>query len=201
VRRLFCATIAVLGACSNNSPPQPPAKPVATTPRSDAGVPGVTTIRGYDPASGMHLDEGGDRRPIVPPAAPRAPHPIDITLRSTPPGAQVAVDGAPVGYTPTYWPGEADGREHEFTFVLPAHATARYRFVPVASGVVHARLEPIVEEPDAGVRESAPEGAPLPGAGSALVNPPPAPVAPKDAPARPDAAEPPGSAMGPDPQP
>jgi hypothetical protein len=188
VRRFSRAAIVMLVACSTKSAPDPRPKQVA--PRADAGASGVTTIHGYDPTSGMHLDEGGERRAIAAAPAARAPHPIDVTLRSTPPGAQVAVDGVPMGYTPTYWPGEADGREHEFTFVLPAHATARYRFVPIASGVIHTRLEPIAEEPDAGVAETSPEGAPLPGAGSALLNPPPAPVAPKDAVAVPDAVEP-----------
>jgi hypothetical protein len=129
----------------------------------DAGVPGVTTIHGYDPASGMHLDEGGgERRPASSPVG-HGSHPIDITLRSTPPGAEVAVDGEVIGMTPTYWPGQADGREHEFTFALARHAIARFRFVPVTSGVIHPRLEPIAEEPDAGVPdEPAPDPAPVP---------------------------------------
>lgn len=120
-------------------------------------------------------------------AAVRAPRPIDVTLQSTPPGAQVLVDGVLVGTTPTFWNGEADGREHEFVFMRRAHTTARYRFVPVTSGVIHARLEHLSEEPDAGVDEdsSSLPGAALPGTGSLLVNPPPAPeVVPKtDAPA------------------
>jgi hypothetical protein len=149
----------------------------------------------------MHLDEAGERRPSAPPGPPHAAHPIDVHLRSTPPGAQVAVDGVFVGYTPTYWAGEADGREHEFTFVLAGHATARYRFVPTASGVIHPRLEPIADEPDAGVGDPALEGSPVPSAGSALVNPPPAPVAPKAAAAPLDASEAPGSVGGSGPQP
>jgi hypothetical protein len=173
--------IAMLVACSSKTAPDPTPQP-APRPRPDAGVPGITTIHDYDPASGMHLDEGGDRRPSAPAGQARQPHPIDVTLRSSPSGAQVAVDGVPIGYTPTYWPGQADGREHEFTFVLPGHATARYRFVPITSGVIHARLEPIAEEPDAGVSEGAPEGAAVPREGAGLVNSPPAPVAPsKDA--------------------
>jgi len=98
---------------------------------------------------------------------------IDITLRSTPSGALAAVDGTPIGYTPTFWPGESDGREHEFTFVLPGHAVGRYRFVPVTSGVVHARLEPITEEADAGVALE-----PVPSAGPERAPPPPPPPAP-----------------------
>ncbi|MFT3694764.1 MAG: hypothetical protein QM831_16565 [Kofleriaceae bacterium] len=90
-----------------------------------------------------------------PPTGRTQGHPIDIILRSTPQAANAAVDGVPLGTTPTYWNGMADGREHEFTFVLPGHAAARYRFVPITSGVVHARLEPISDEqPDAGVAPS-----------------------------------------------
>jgi hypothetical protein len=202
----LCAALAILAACSpGQSADDSPSKPAKRV-WLDAGTPGVTTIHGYDPASGMHLDEGGDHRPITPPASSRAARPIDVMLRSTPSGAQVSVDGVPLGYTPAYWPGQADGREHEFVFVLAGHATARYRFVPVSSGVIHTRLERIAEEPSGADR--APEGAPVPGEGSALVNPPPAPVAPKDASAPappstvvspPESSDGPGSAMGPQP--
>ncbi|HEY1556351.1 MAG TPA: PEGA domain-containing protein [Kofleriaceae bacterium] len=154
------AAVAALAACGQPSSPEPRAKPEAH-PHLDAGVPGITTIHDYDPASGMHLDEGGDRRPAPPPAAARGARPIDITLRSTPPGAEVAVDGQVIGTTPTYWPGEADGHEHEFTFALARHAVARFRFVPITSGVIHPRLEPIAEEPDAGVPDE-PEPVPVP---------------------------------------
>jgi hypothetical protein len=134
-----------------------------------------------------HLDEDVPHHGGGTLVAPRPPRPIDVTLQSTPPGAQVLVDGVLVGTTPTFWNGEADGREHEFVFMRRDHTTARYRFVPVTSGVIHARLERVSEEPDAGVDDdNAPlPGAPLPGAGSMLVNPPPAPeVVPKvDAPA------------------
>jgi hypothetical protein len=80
------------------------------------------------------------------PATPRASRPIDVILRSSPPGAVVAVDGVQVGTTPTYWAGDANGREHEFLFVRAGYAYARYRFVPITSGVIHARLEPIAED-------------------------------------------------------
>ncbi|MEP6862873.1 MAG: hypothetical protein ABJE66_19760 [Deltaproteobacteria bacterium] len=84
-------------------------------------------------------------------------HPIDVILRSSPNGAEAAVDGLPLGPTPAYWSGMADGHEHEFTFVLPGHAVARYRFVPITSGVIHARLERIPsDEIDAGVASSDP---------------------------------------------
>lgn len=88
--------------------------------------------------------------PAVRPVQKRPGRPIEITLRSTPPGAQVAVDGVPYGETPQVWSGET-GAEHEFTFTLARHEMARYRFVPVATGVLHARLAPLAEETDAGV--------------------------------------------------
>lgn len=53
------------------------------------------------------------------------------------------VDGVVVGTTPTYWSGTAAGRQHEFTFTLAEYQVAHYRFVPVTSGVIHARLIPI----------------------------------------------------------
>ncbi|CAN5716457.1 hypothetical protein BH11MYX1_BH11MYX1_22900 [soil metagenome] len=87
------------------------------------------------------------RRP--PPNRPGRP--IDVILRSSPPAAEASVDGVAVGPTPAYWSGMADGREHEFVFVLPGHAVARYRFVPITSGVIHARLEAIIEDVDAAV--------------------------------------------------
>lgn len=123
---------------------------------------------------------------------PRAAHPIEITLRSSPPGATAAVDGTPVGTTPAYWAGDADGREHEFTFDLRGFALARYRFVPITSGVIHARLDPIAEETDAGV---AAEQA-LPKTGSVLVAPPPAPVATDAYVAPPPPVIPPDAASG-----
>jgi hypothetical protein len=96
-----------------------------------------------------------DPTPRNPPAkAPRnrPARPIDIILKSSPPGAQAAVDGVIVGHTPAYWYGESDGREHEFTFVLGGHTSARYRFVPIQSGTVHAKLDLVSDEvPDAGV--------------------------------------------------
>lgn len=149
------ALLLVIAACSGKRPlrekadsPKPP--PVAE--------PAGHTIAQPEP---MHVAPAGN------PSRPSRP--IGVTLRSSPPGATAAVDGTIVGTTPTYWGGDADGHEHEFTFDLKGFALARYRFVPVTSGVVHARLDPIAEETDAGVStESA-----APGAGAVLVNPPP----------------------------
>jgi hypothetical protein len=174
----FLAAIAALAACGSPSTPESPPKPSPRV-RLDAGVPGVTTIHGYDPASGLHLDEGGGERRPASPAVAHGSRPIDITLRSTPPGAEVAVDGEVIGTTPTYWPGQADGHEHEFTFALARHAIARFRFVPVTSGVIHPRLEPIAEEPDGGVPdEPALEPAPVPEERPIPVPPPPTVITP-----------------------
>jgi hypothetical protein len=150
------ALLLVIAACSGRTPshhredpPRPPAPP----------EPAGHTIPQPEP---VHVAPSGN--------SGRPSHPIEVTLRSTPPGATAAVDGTIVGTTPAYWGGDADGHEHEFTFDLKGFALARYRFVPVTSGVIHARLDPIAEETDAGV---SPESA-APGAGAVLVNPPPA---------------------------
>ena len=141
--------VAVVAGCSGGSSAPPP-KPVP----SDAPAARPLGPTPTDPVVGVRTD---DRR-IPPPA--RQGHPIDVILRSTPQSAEAAVDGVPVGPTPAYWNGVADGREHEFTFVLPGHAVARYRFVPITSGVIHARLEPISDDQaDAGVAD--PPGIPV----------------------------------------
>ena len=163
-------------------------------------APGVTTISGFDPSSGMHLDDDGHRSDVLQPATVAPAHagkPVDITLRSSPSGAEASVDGRVVGTTPTFSSVMADGAAHEFTFVLPHHTVARYRFVPITSGVIHARLEPVPDEPPPqGDDDDAPETAPEPAAGSVLVDPPPAPV-------RPDALAPsqptPSQGLGPPP--
>lgn len=131
---------------------------------ADGGVgsTAITVPQGVDP-SAIHLDDYGGYRPVPQPPLPqRDRRAIDVTLRSSPPGARVAVDGTAVGNTPAFWSGYADGREHEFVFTLAGHAIARYRFVPVSSGVIHARLDPIAEEPrtDAGVMMPPPEVVP-----------------------------------------
>lgn len=147
--RLTLVACCALFACHGNSDkPKPTPDPAHQPLRLDAGV---RTAIGVDP-SGMHLDDDVGGRPVSPPAMPNRPgRPIDVTLRSSPPGARVSVDGQPLGNTPNYWSGLADGHEHEFLFTLPRHAIARYRFVPVSSGVIHARLDPIAEDVDAGV--------------------------------------------------
>ncbi len=140
-------------ACSSKSePPRPEPAAEATESRAGHGDAGSGEGGGetgaLDPPPRVDQEAPG-RPPARPPT--RAARPIDVVLRSSPPGATAAVDGVPIGPTPTYWAGEANGREHEFTFVLPGYAFARYRFVPITSGVVHARLEVLTEDSDAGV--------------------------------------------------
>ncbi len=136
-----------IAVCGCSAKPEPP--PPAAVKHVDAGIDGITVIPGFDPSSGMHLDDDGPNHPVARKPQTHPGHPIDITLRSTPPGAMAAVDGIQIGTTPTYWAGEANGREHEFTFVLEGHATARYRFVPITSGVIHGRLEPVAGDTSA----------------------------------------------------
>lgn len=180
--------VVLLAACSDKTPPKVDVPSPATMP-GDAGVGKTIVVSGVDP-SGMDLDDDSPRVVSAQPRVNRPGRPIDVTLRSTPPGAQVAVDGVVIGNTPAYWSGMADGREHQFLFTLRGHGIARYRFVPVASGVIHARLEPIVEQPAAGVPP--PEVVPQP---PAHLAPPPAVVKPVEQPPAPlltpDAAVPP----------
>jgi hypothetical protein len=148
-------------------------------PRADAAI-----IVEVGSAAPTPRAEEEPRPPLAPSTQPARPaRPIDITLRSTPSGARVAVDGAPIGNTPAYWMGTADGHEHEFVFELRGHAIARYRFVPITSGVIHPRLEAITEELDAGVAPP-PEVVPHPPTKSSIAPPPAPPTAPP-----PDAAE------------
>ncbi len=151
--RLLLAAVATLAACAGDkdeAPRPPPANPPVpgVLVRGDAGITAVVT--GVVPGDSGNDDSTGAARP---PQAflrgSRPGRPIDVTLRSTPPGAQVAVDGTVIGNTPSFWSGMADGHEHEFVFTMRGHAIARYRFVPVASGVIHGRLDPIRERPDA----------------------------------------------------
>ena len=171
----------VLAACSSKPAAEPPPGVAKHVP-VDA-PPGIKVISGFDPSSGLHVDDDGHRNDVPQPATVQPAHagkPIDVTLRSSPPGAQVAVDGSNVGTTPTFASVIADGSPHEFTFTLPHHTVARYRFVPVTSGVLHARLEQVTEEPAAIDDEDA-----TPPPGADLVAPPPAPVKPPDASAAP----------------
>lgn len=189
--RVVPILLIALGACGGGGgPPAPPPASAAPAPvRTDSGAPQVTTIS-LDPGAGMHLD-GEVPHHASASEGRRARRPIDVILRSTPSGARAAVDGVPLGATPAYWSGEADGHEHEFTFVLPGFAVARYRFVPITSGIVHARLQRVADEPHV---DPPPEIAPRPPIDPAAIAPSPGPtqpappptiIAPVDAPASP----------------
>ena len=209
------ALLAVAAAgCPGDShdAPATPAPPPTTIAPIDApfGDGGITEIRGYDPASGMHLDEDDPTAAPTPGAYPRPRNrrTLEILLRSTPPGATAVVDGQTIGKTPILWEGEFTGREREFTFVLRGHSLGRYRFVPIQSGIVHAKLRSIIGEDDAlrdaGITLRPPPTAPPPR--RPVVRPPALPDArPADPPA--DAGEatftptqaPPDTGFGPPP--
>jgi len=140
-----------------------------------------------EPVPAVLSDGGADA--IAPPAVaaptagptPKRPtRPIEIILRSTPGDAEAWVDGTYIGITPQVWGGDT-GAAHTFMFKKAGHAMAQYRFVPVSSGILHPRLDPIEADVDAGVtapREVAPvELAPPPSisadADSAPMAPPP----------------------------
>jgi len=188
MRALYAAVL--VAACSTATPEPRPAPAAAPIDASDASVRPPAPPRA--PSGTGHLDDDGAPRAATPPAQGRSSRPIDVILRSTPTEAQVAVDGIVIGATPAYWNGTADGREHEFTFVLPGHAIARYRFVPITSGTIHARLQPVSEDVNAGVPP--PEVVP-PTVRQPDSPPPPLPDAPLLAP--PDAGGPPTSPWGP----
>src|SRR5258706_15080364 len=120
--------VALLAACSEKAKsepvPAPVTQPKSEPPRRDGGVL-------VQSPSGMHLDDDVSRHPAVEAPLAHAGRAIDVTLRSSPTGAQAAVDAGSIGITPTFWAGQADGREHEFTFDLRGYALSRYRFVPV----------------------------------------------------------------------
>ena len=106
------------------------------------------------PPRGFHLDEPEvEYEPARREGRPRRGKPIELVLRSTPPGAVAAVDGVAVGPTPALWEGTADGRARDFTFVLPGHSIARYKFVPTQSGVVHGTLTRLKSTPDGEERD------------------------------------------------
>ena len=89
------------------------------------------------------------RRPPMRPKKKQQPV-IQLTLRSTPPGAIASIDGVKVGRTPAFWEGTG-GVPREFTFVLPGYKIARYRFVPITTGFVHGELHKLTASSDAGV--------------------------------------------------
>jgi hypothetical protein len=183
VRFELAVALALVASCSDgakteDSAPASTGGPFTVVP-GDGGAATILPGAGADPSTIRRNNIDTHRPGSSLPARERRA--IDVTLRSSPPGAGVAVDGTAVGVTPAFWSGYADGREHEFVFTMPRHAIARYRFVPVSSGVIHARLDPIAEERDAGVAPP-PEVVPNP-APSAIAPPlaPPTLVTPADA--------------------
>ena len=191
MRWLFVAALSMTAACADKASSKP-IDPVPATAPGDAGVKQLGPVL-VDPGD-MHLDDDVAKRPVQ----NQPTHPgkqIDIILRSSPSGAMAAVDGVPVGITPAYWSGMADGREHEFTFVHADHAVARYRFVPISSGVIHARLTPVSEDVDAGVPPPEVVPRPLPAPDAAVMQAPPPP--PTVITPAPDAAVIPTTPVGP----
>jgi hypothetical protein len=172
MRGLCVAILLAASGCPSKDPPRDkpqPQQPIdAGTRQLEQHTPAMPPT-GSTIATG-HLDDDDGARHISTAGANRPSKPIDVMLRSTPTGAQAAVDGIVIGPTPAYWSGNADGKEHEFTFVLSGHAIARYRFVPISSGTIHARLIPISDDVDAGV--------PPPEVVPPVVVRPPAPPAP-----------------------
>ena len=118
-----------------------------------------------EPAPAVVSDGGADavpqpvvETPTARPAPKRPTRPIEIILRSTPGESEAWVDGAYIGITPQVWGGET-GAPHTFMFKKAGYAMAQYRFVPVTTGILHPRLDPVAEDVDAGVappREVAP---------------------------------------------
>lgn len=130
-------------ACSGKGEPSTPAPPPPPIDAAPADT--VTELGGTDPDKYLDPDPDPSHRAPAKKPKVRASRPIDITLRSSPTGATAFVDNVEIGTTPTFWFGESDGRNHEFTFVLRGHGVARYKFVPVQSGTVHAKLEPVLD--------------------------------------------------------
>src|SRR5205085_914810 len=82
-------------------------------PGLDAGDEAIVPRTDDDFSPTRHYDRG-----------PHARRTLEIMLRSSPSGADAAVDGELVGKTPVLWEGEFTGREREFTFTLPGHGVA-----------------------------------------------------------------------------
>lgn len=177
--------LGVLAACSGGGDddkrlPPPPAPTTLVAP-PDAPPAGTTRLPTFDPAAGLHLDDGEPTAGRSTGPATRSRRTLEILLRSTPSGALVFVDGQALGRTPTYWEGEFTGREREFAFVLPGHVNGRYRFVPITNGIVHARLDPLA--PGSPLVPYLPPAPPAPAAGRK-------PTFPDARPAPPDASAP-----------
>jgi len=193
--RLSFAAALCLCACGGERK-EPPVRDAPAATAVPAPVPDSPLGAPPAPTGPVHYDDDAPARPPRGAGTARAGRPIEILLRSSPVVARVSVDGRPLGNTPQLWQGEADGRPHEFTFQADGYALARYRFLPVTSGIVHASLEVMTDESN--VVQAPPEvqrapdpAHPLPppvdDALAPLALPPDAPAAPVVAPAPPDA--------------
>ena len=136
-------TLVLFAGCSDQAVSTQPAQilPAVSVPATEEPEATVTTKK----KGPFHLD---DEKQIGPPlettpVTPREPgsKQVELVLRSSPPGANAAVDGVIIGRTPTLWRARRDGKVHEFTFVLTGHSVARYKFIPIRSGVVHGSLQ------------------------------------------------------------
>jgi hypothetical protein len=139
--------IMALVACGDDSGDADQPAPTTASAPVDAGAPDATVVAESEPPGGFHLDSIDDERTTNKSTARRGKRVnpvIQITLRSSPPGAMAAIDGKLIGHTPAFWEGEATGKAMDFTFVLHGYAMARYRFVPVTDGVVHGQLTKLV---------------------------------------------------------
>jgi hypothetical protein len=136
---LVALVLVLGGGCSA----RPGAKPTAAA--GDAAV--VAPV----PAVAAPAPAAAAAAPATAPVADAKPR-LHLQLRSTPPGADVAVDGRPAGRTPTMAEVDDDGREHEFTFVLAGYALERYRTRVVQAGVIHASMHAIPAPVDAAPR-------------------------------------------------
>ncbi len=144
------ASCALVAACASDSPGGTGGKTAQAAP-VDAPPPEEPPPTEVEPVTAPPVYPVLDRS-AEPYQAPRERgRMVELTLRSTPPGAEAAIDGRLIGPTPTYWRGPLTGQPREFTFVMPDYAMARYRFVPTTNGVVHATLLPLMNgEADAG---------------------------------------------------
>ena len=136
--------------------------------------------RGPIEGSGMHLDDDVGSRTVQPPATGARQGQIQITLRSTPSGARPRSTACRSARRPRSGAAPRTAASTSSRSYSTGHAIARYRFVPITSGVIHARLEPVGEEVDAGVPAVEVTPPPPPPVHTAPP-PPPTVIAPADA--------------------
>jgi hypothetical protein len=131
----LAASFAGAAGCSSSA--SQPAASKAAGAEAD-GAPATSAVAG-SPTATPAAPAPVPARPPEPPPTPK----FQIQLRSTPAGAEAAVDGRPAGRTPVTVDILDDGKQHEFTFLLGGYGLERYRTRPVQNGVIHARLRAI----------------------------------------------------------